>query len=284
MSLVGFLPSNSKGQSRPIFKGIALSLGLFFTAFSFNTYAAPKSEPWPYWNKSNEADTRKISHQSFQTLLDSYLKRQGQHTLFNYAAVNKKDKAKLANYISQLSKIDPRTFNKKEQFAYWVNLYNALTISQILDNYPVSSITKIGGFFDFGPWNEPIIQVAGKKLTLNDIEHQILRPIWQDPRIHYVVNCASLGCPNLSQQALTSANSEKELELAATQFINSEKGVAFKQNTLELSTIYDWYAVDFGPNQKALFEHIDKYRKGRPLKNWQGKIDYQYDWDLNETK
>ncbi len=283
MSLIFLLSSPLKGQPLS-FKGITLILGLFFTAFSADSYAAPKSELWPYWNKSNEADKRQISHQGFQHLLDNYLKRQGENTLFHYAAVSEKDRLILADYISNLSQIDPRTFNKKEQFAYWVNLYNALTVSLILENYPISSITKLGGFLRFGPWDDDIIQVAGKTLTLNDIEHRILRPIWQDPRIHYVVNCASLGCPNLSPQTLTSANFEKMLEEAASQFINSNKGLVFKENTLELSSIYDWYALDFGANQKALFEHLDQYLKRQKLKNWQGDVIYQYDWDLNKAE
>lgn len=103
-------------------------------------------------------------------------------------------KQQLKRYIQQMASLDPRDYKKQEQFAYWVNLYNALTVQLVLDNYPTSSIKKLGkGFFSFGPWDDDIIRVAGKKLTLNDIEHRILRPIWRDKRIHYVVNCASLG-------------------------------------------------------------------------------------------
>ncbi|MCV5656507.1 DUF547 domain-containing protein, partial [Escherichia coli] len=84
-----------------------------------------------------------------------------------------------------------------------------------------TSITKLGGLFSFGPWDQDVIIINGKSLTLNDIEHRILRPIWQDPRTHYAVNCASLGCPNLQTQAFTAENTQALLESAAKTFINS---------------------------------------------------------------
>lgn len=133
----------------------------------------------------------------------------GENALFRYAEVTKEDKTLLNDYLDQLSKLDPREFNRQEQYAYWVNLYNALTVKLILDNYPVASITKLGGLFSFGPWDEKVFTVAGQTLTLNDIEHRILRPIWKDPRTHYAVNCASLGCPNLQSQAFTAQNTEQ---------------------------------------------------------------------------
>ncbi|KWW43455.1 Ser/Thr protein kinase [Vibrio cholerae] len=249
--------------------------------FSNIVYAAPKAELWAYWQASNDSNTASISHQAWQSILDRNLVQVGENALFRYAEVTKENKTLLNDYLDQLSKLDPREFNRQEQYAYWVNLYNALTVKLILDNYPVASITKLGGLFSFGPWDEKVFTVAGQTLTLNDIEHRILRPIWKDPRTHYAVNCASLGCPNLQSQAFTAQNTEQLLSNAAHAFINSSKGATLNNDTLILSSIYDWFAVDFG-NKEDLLIHLAQYRPELSL--YSGKIDYQYDWKLNNAK
>ncbi len=257
---------------------------LSITLLLFSTHsaiAAPKADLWPYWDVSNEQNSQTVSHQKWQSILDLYLIHQEEYTLFKYAQVTKSHKETLNAYVSDLSSIDPRLLNKKEQYAYWVNLYNALTVQLILENYPVSSITKIGSWFGFGPWDNQITNIAGKELTLNDVEHRILRPIWGDPRTHYAVNCASLGCPNLQPVAFTSENTESLLDKAAHQFINSNKGVVLQEGKLTLSSIYDWFAEDFG-NQQQLIQHLSQYRSG--IESYQGDINYQYDWKLNEKK
>ncbi|WP_035024888.1 DUF547 domain-containing protein [Enterovibrio calviensis] len=250
--------------------------------FSSQTFAAPKSELWPIWDRSNEENSASFDHSKWQRLLDTYLTEQGQHTLFDYGTVTKQDSALLNQYLSDLTSLDPRNYRQAEQFAYWVNLYNALTVKLILDEYPVKSITKLGGLFSFGPWDDKVTNIAGQALTLNDIEHRILRPIWNDSRIHYAVNCASLGCPNLATDAFTAANTEALLENAASQFTNSEKGARIEGSTLTLSSIYDWYGSDFGDNEQEILREIDKYRDGRKLEGWSGKIKYEYDWSLNQ--
>ncbi|MFZ3409664.1 DUF547 domain-containing protein [Vibrio chagasii] len=260
-------------------KQLLIIISLFFSTLA---WSAPKSELWPYWNQSNEANSEQVSHQSWQQFLDSYLVKQGQNTLVRYQAVTATDKSKLKQYIKQLEQVNPLEYSKAEQYAYWANLYNAVTVDLILDAYPVKSITKLGGLFSFGPWGDDAVSVNGKPLTLNDIEHRILRPIWQDPRTHYAVNCASLGCPNLQSQAFTSDNTETLLEQAASEFVNSDKGVVLvKGNKLQLSSIYEWFAVDFG-NQQQLIQHLNQYRV-EPVKNTD-KISYDYDWSLNQAK
>ncbi len=252
---------------------------LILTLFSFNAFSAPKSEPWPFWDKHTQS-AQSIDHSQWQTLLDTYLVERGEYTLFRYASVTGTDKQSLKTYISSLAEIDPRLYSQAEQYAYWVNLYNALTVDLILDNYPVKSITKLGGLFSFGPWGNEIIEVAGKPLSLNDIEHRILRPIWQDPRTHYAVNCASLGCPNLQAQAFTAENTEQLLEQSAQVFVNSDKGAKLSNGKLQLSSIYDWFAVDFDGEQGVL-KHLAKYRSD--LTGFKGKVSFDYDWKLNKA-
>ncbi|WP_332403193.1 DUF547 domain-containing protein [Vibrio metschnikovii] len=256
-------------------------LSLLSLFWSLSISAAPKSELWDFWNQSNEANTQEVSHQAWQQLLDRYLSQQGMHTLFDYANVEISDREKLQTYINQLARLDPRILNKQQQYAYWINLYNALTVKVVIDHYPVSSITKIGGWFRFGPWNLPLIEIANQKLTLNDIEHRILRPIWQDARIHYVVNCASLGCPNLKPEAFTADNIERLLEQAAYEFINSDKGVNIHNRRLILSSIYQWYAEDFG-SQDELLDHLIRYRPALANdERIKRSFRYEYDWQLN---
>lgn len=263
---------------------LKISLCSLLLMASVPAFAAPKSEPWPMWDKSNESNVATFDHQKWQRVLDALVvKDQGQN-LVDYAGASKEEKETLQKYIRELTAKDPRAYNKKEQFAYWVNLYNALTVNLILNEYPLSSITKLGGFFSFGPWNDKITLVAGEKLTLNDIEHRILRPIWKDSRIHYAVNCASLGCPDLLDKAFSAQNTQALLDSAAIQFTNSKKGAYIEGETLTLSSIYEWYGVDFGKDEQKILAQIDSYRKGQKLEGWTGKIKYDYNWNLNQSK
>jgi hypothetical protein len=259
-------------------KNLLLVISLLFSSLAFS---APKSELWSYWDQSNESNSGTISHATWQQFLDNYIVIDGQNHLIRYQAVSSNDRSLLKQYIEQLANTDPRKFSQAEQYAYWVNLYNAITVELILDAYPVKSITKLGGLFSFGPWGDEVVTINSKALTLNDIEHRILRPIWQDPRTHYAVNCASLGCPNLQTQAFTAENTEALLEQAARQFVNSDKGVLVQKNKLQLSSIYDWFIADFG-TQEQLIEHLNQYRT-QPLSNVKN-IDYEYDWALNQAK
>lgn len=252
---------------------------LLLTLVSFHLFAAPKSELWPFWQNAVQSNQATISHQPWQNFLDSYLVTSGDNTLVKYSDVSTRDKQQLDQYILSLAAIDPRDYSLDEQYAYWVNLYNAITVQLIIDAYPIKSITKLGGLFSFGPWDDEVIQVAGKPLSLNDIEHRILRPIWNEPRTHYAVNCASLGCPNLQSQAFTAENTEQLLEKAAKEFINSDKGVLVTGNSLQLSSIYDWFIADFGTPQQ-LVDHINHYRS-EPITSVKD-ADYEYDWDLNK--
>ena len=259
-------------------KNLLLVISLLFSSLAFS---APKSELWSYWDQSNESNSGTISHATWQQFLDNYIVIDGQNHLIRSQAVSSNDRSLLKQYIEQLANTDPRQFSQAEQYAYWVNLYNAITVELILDAYPVKSITKLGGLFSFGPWGDEVVTINSKALTLNDIEHRILRPIWQDPRTHYAVNCASLGCPNLQTQAFTAENTEALLEQAAREFVNSDKGVLVQKNKLQLSSIYDWFIADFG-TQEQLIDHLNQYRT-QPLSNVKN-IDYEYDWALNRAK
>ncbi|MEO1088179.1 MAG: DUF547 domain-containing protein, partial [Acidobacteriota bacterium] len=170
--------------------------------------------------------------------------------------------------------------------AYWINLYNVLTVKTVLEHYPVESIKDIalapagaGG----GPWDAPLVEVLGRALSLNDIEHRILRPIWADERIHYAVNCAALGCPNLAAVPFTGRTLDGLLDRAAEAFINHPRAVRFDGGRLVLSSIFDWYGVDFG-DREELLEHLAEHARppvDEQLETFSGEIVFEYDWDLN---
>ena len=143
------------------------------------------------------------------------------------------------------------------------------------------------GWFSVGPWGKKLIMVEGQELSLDDIEHRILRPIWRDPRIHYVVNCASIGCPNLRRGAYTGATIEDELTKAAKDHINNWRGITFDDGMLHVSSIYKWFREDFGDTDASVIAHLKTYaepaladRLSR-VRDIEGHI---YDWTLNDAQ
>jgi hypothetical protein len=248
----------------------------------------PTKNLWPRWQTHQPNSTRTINHPAYQDFLTSYLYRSPAGiNLVHYSKVTEEDKAKLANYLKDLSQIPISQYNRKEQLAYWINLYNALTLQLILTHWPVESITKLKlspGFFSIGPWDAKLITIEGQDITLNDIEHRILRPIWQDARIHYALNCASMSCPQLQAQALTSKNTELLLNQAAKEYVNSTQGVTVTDKELILSQIYQWYQTDFGADEQAVLRHIAQFAKPtlkQQLLTNQKPIRYHYDWQVN---
>ena len=264
-------------------------LGLLLSLAAQVAAAAPSADLIDHWLDSDENNSQSIDHQAWQEILDTYLVKEASGVnLFKYSSVSDSDHKKLKTYIDGLAAIDPRQYNRNQQMAYWINLYNALTIDVVLDAYPVKSILKIGGsFFSPGPWNKKYLKISGQKVSLNDIEHGILRPIWKDSRIHYAVNCASYSCPNLSATAYTAGNLDDQLTMAAKDYINNPRGITVDGEDLMLSKIFDWYQVDFGKNESELLQELAQHAEpelAERLKNHDGDIDYEYNWDLNETK
>ena len=250
---------------------------------------APDADLWARWTAHDPDSTQVLSHAAWQDFLDRYRQegQGGQVARVDYGGVDAQGRQLLSDYLSDLSAVVPAQLNRAEQFAYWVNLYNALTVQVVLDAWPVESIKDIDlspGFFASGPWDADLISVAGEKLTLNDIEHRILRPIWRDARIHYVVNCASVGCPDLPARALQAETTESVLHQAAKDYINSERGVKISAGKITVSSIYDWFYDDFGSRDRDIFDHLRGYATPalRQKLDAIGEIsDTAYDWSLN---
>ena len=258
--------------------------------FWFESLFALKSELWPRWEKHDPQSTATIDHAAWDSILKSYV-RPGPDGVnrFAYSRVSAADMKNLDTYIDRLAALPISTFNRQEQFAYWINLYNALTIQVVAIHYPVGSIREIDlkdGSSNDGPWEPKILEIEGEKISLNDIEHRILRPIWQDPRIHYAVNCASIGCPNLRRDAYVGETVNRVLESAARDFVNNSRAVSFDAGDLIVSSIYIWFRPDFGGSDDGILSHLRRYA-GPTLKAKLAQIesiaDHRYDWGLNGT-
>jgi hypothetical protein len=279
--------------SRPTFPlRLQLLLALLLqAALAAPLAAAPKAELWPRWEAHDPAAGVTIDHAAWARFLERHLVRGADGVnQIAYGRVPEADRAALGAYLARLAAVPISTFARPEQMAYWINLYNALTVQVVLDHYPVDSIRDIRispGWFSTGPWGKKLITVEGEALSLDDIEHRILRPIWRDPRIHYAVNCASIGCPNLQPEPFAGARIEEQLDAAAREFVNGGRALWVEGRDLRVSSIYRWFQEDFGADDPAVIAH---------LRHWAGpelaaRLDgisrirgHDYDWRLNDAR
>lgn len=274
---------------KPMKSLASVAFGLLVMGGTGLLNAAPSAEVIPFWNAADDTNTSSFDHSPWQEILDQYLVADHPSGIarFDYGALkaNEDDKRKLIAYLLDLTRKDPREYRRKEQFGYWVNLYNALTVNVIVGRYPVESIRDIrSGLITPGPWEKELVTIAGVKVTLDHIEHGILRPIWRDPRIHYAVNCASLGCPNLAATAFDAENSEQLLHQAAVAYVNHPRGAHVADGTLTVSSIYDWFKEDFGGTDEGVLAHLTQYASEEFAAQLEGftEFDDDYDWALNE--
>ncbi len=269
---------------------IPILLLLWVFVCSTSAYGAPAADLWPRWQTHNPDSSITIDHANWNLIVKRYVDANDPSGInrFKYSSVSQKDRLALKGYLQNMQDVEVSGLNRDEQKAYWINLYNALTVDVILDHYPVKSIRDIDispGFFSNGPWDAKLLEIEEQEVSLNDIEHRILRPIWHDNRIHYAVNCASLGCPNMLPLAFTPQNIDMLLEEAARDYINHPRGVSFSRNRLSVSSIYIWFKKDFGDSEKGIIQHLQKYLSPENLKKLnavQKKMSHQYDWNLNE--
>ncbi|MBL8781865.1 MAG: DUF547 domain-containing protein [Alphaproteobacteria bacterium] len=230
-----------------------------------------------------------VDHTPWQSILDRYVSASPDGiNRFAYGRVSAADKGALKAYLGALQGVRVSPLGESEQRAYWINFYNALTIDVVLDHYPVKSIRDIGGgLFVTGPWKKELVAVEGRKLSLDNIEHDILRKTWRDPRVHYAVNCASMSCPNLMREAFTGAKLEQMLNQGARDYVNHPRGARVVNGKLTLSQIYEWYRRDFGSRDSEVIAHVARYAEPK-LKTQLASIEfiagYDYDWSLNEAK
>jgi len=207
----------------------------------------------------------------------------------------KKDLQILDSYLALLGKTKASSLPKNGQLAYWINAYNAFTMKLILNHYPLKSIRDIKK-----PWKQKSWKAGGKTLSLNDIEHEILRKEFKEPRIHFAIVCASIGCPDLWNRAYTGKTIRKELDNATRHFMESSKHVKTsverrflrkKENILHVSRIFNWFTKDFtAGGKRSVPDFVAKYASDEVkevIDSAGGKLSIKYlkyDWGLNEKK
>lgn len=212
-----------------------------------------------------------FNHSDWNNLLQKYVSENGN---VNYKSF-KTDRNQLTSYLIKLGNNLPNdTWTKEDKLAYWINAYNAMTIDLILRHYPIASIKDIKN-----PWEQRYWKLGDKWYNLDEIEHQILRKM-DEPRIHFAIVCASYSCPKLQNEAFTSVNLEEQLTAATKEFLNDSKRNSIKENSLELSKIFQWFSKDFKQNS-SLIDFLNKYTEVQISNN--PKIRYKdYNWALND--
>ena len=244
----------------------------------------------PNWQVAAPTATVEIDQTAWDNFLSRFIKTDtaGINRL-DYGSVTANDHSQLRDYISRLEQINTKTLSQDQQLAYWFNLYNAKTVDLVLEAYPVDSILDIkDGFLPTGPWNRKVVRVNSQELSLNDIEHRIVRPVFEDPRIHYALNCAAAGCPNLMPRAWRAETLEADLDAAERAYVNDPRGIRFDANgRLTLSKIYSWFSEDFGNDEEEVLEDL-LYAASPELQDklyGRTSVDrYEYDWSLNDVK
>jgi hypothetical protein len=246
------------------------------------------------------ADDFDHSHADWHTLMSKHV----ENGLVDYRAIGR-DPA-LKRYIAALGNVSGTTlgeWTREQRLAYWINAYNAFTVQAILDNYPIkrrglkgrlypsSSIRQIPGV-----WDKLAFSAGGRQITLHDIEHEVLRKRFNEPRIHFAIVCASIGCPVLASHAFTAINLEAQLKEAEAEFVGDSDKIRIDvdKRTIHLSKIFDWFAEDFPatPTTKRYGNHAGAMTvcirhlpadKASALKRATFKVKWlDYDWSLNE--
>src|SRR5581483_7239573 len=254
--------------------------------------AASKAELWARWQQQDAASAQKIDHGAWDAFLKKFVAAphpSGIHRV-RYQAVGPADFKALQDYLGALQAVAISRYSRSEQKAFWINLYNALTVDLVLSRFPVASIRDINispGIAVRGPWGAKLFTVENEKLSLDDIEHRILRPIWKDSRIHYALSWATLGGPNLQPLAFSAENSEGLLEKAAREFINHPRGVSIQKVRLQVSSLYVWFQEDFGASADGLMDHWQEFADpplAEALGKYSGGLAHDYDWRLNAAE
>lgn len=226
--------------------------------------------------------SKPVLHDNWTALLKKHVSDKGNVDYKGFI----KDSSALNKYLGLLSSNAPneRNWSRDEQKAYWINAYNAFTIRLVLDHYPLQSIKDIGSKiqvpFVNTPWDIKFIKIGNETITLNAIEHDILRKKYEDPRIHFAIVCASFSCPRLRNEAYVAGRLDKQLDEQATGFINDDQKNSIATGKAEISSIFNWFKKDF-TKHASLISFLNTYSRVKLSDN--AEITYKkYDWKLNE--
>lgn len=221
-------------------------------------------------------------HSLWNELLKKHVDKQG---FMNYKGIIA-DMGQLEKYLELLSSNAPaQDWSKEEKLAYWINVYNAFTVKLIADNYPLESIKDLNPTLSIPTvntvWTKEWFTIGGEDFSLDKVEHKILRKDFEEPRIHFAVNCASFSCPVLRPEAFMAEKIDKQLDEQAKAFINDPKRNKISKSEVEISKIFSWFGGDF-KNGQTLIQFLNKYTEIKIDES--AKIRFMdYDWSLNDT-
>jgi hypothetical protein len=272
---------------RPV---LAAVIGLLIVLACARGHAGPPADLWHRWLADDPDSTLRIEHDEWDAILMRYLRigEDGVHRVA-YGEVTPADRARLDDYIAQMAGLPISAYNHTEQLAFWINLYNALVVRLIVDHYPIASIRDIGtptATGAAGPWRQELVVAEGSPISLHDIQHRILRPIWRDPRIHYALSCGAVSCPNLQPEPFYSDQLERQLNEAAIAYVNGSHCIRIEDDQLGLSSMFRWYRDDFGGTDRDVINHLMAYAEpglAIKLQRFDQITDDGFDWRLNDA-
>lgn len=220
-----------------------------------------------------------VDHRLFGDLLKKYV----QDGNVNYAGF-KSEEAGLNQYLELIEKVDPETLSRNEQFAFYANAYNAWTIKLILTKYPDVKSIKDLGFLGTGPWKQKVVRLQGELVSLDHIEHDILRPRFKDPRVHFAINCAARSCPPLRSEPYRGDILDRQLDTATRSFLNNPQNYRLEDTVFYVSRIFKWFSEDFKDEPLGFYLNYATGDLAKRLESGRNKIRVEYldyDWSLN---
>jgi len=251
---------------------------------------APRPDAWQRWQAHDTTSWRRIDHAAWEQFLLRYVRigPDGVHRVA-YGEVTPGDLAVLEHYIAHLASLPVAEYNRDEQMAYWINLYNASLVRLVIERYPITDIREIQagtGAGDLGPFGLDVVEIDGEALSLNDIRHHVLGANWGDPRVHYALSCGALGCPDLRPEPFTGRRLDEQLSDAAMDYINDPRCIQMEDERLAVSSIFFWYKEDFGGTDRAVINHLMAYAEpslAMELQRVDRIFGYVFNWRLNDA-
>jgi hypothetical protein len=230
----------------------------------------------------NQTESVLLDHSLWDELTKAHVNENGYPNYKGFI----QDSSKFNTYLNQLTSNHPKeSWSSNERKAFWINAYNAFTVKLIVDNYPVETIKDLGGgiYRVNTPWDIKFIQIKDKTYHLNDLEHNILRKEWSDPRIHAAVNCASISCPKLMKGAYLAEQLDEQLDRQMKAFIHDATKNIIGEKEVRLSKLFKWFSGDFKVEHSSVIDYINSYSDVKIKKS--ARVEYfDYDWGLNEQR
>jgi hypothetical protein len=216
-----------------------------------------------------------VSHEPFDAILKKHVKR----GRVDYEGIKRESRAALDGYVKALGKARLAGASRNEKLAFYLNAYNALVIKSVVDRLPVESVMKVPGFF-----KRHRHTVAGRRVTLDELEHGIIRPTFKDARVHFALVCAARSCPPLRAAAFHAGSVDGVLDRLAKSFVNSWSGVRIQGARVRVSQIFNWFADDFRKSAGSVGRFLARYHEKHAglLKRTRRFEHLPYDWSLNK--